>query len=978
VQQPEQPPASGGQNSRRRDLTGRERASWLLTRYVPEVGVLNVPFAIRLTAGIEMSKLRAAVAVLVRRHPALRTLFPAVDGQPERVTLPAEDPRATVRIRRRLVAHNTLDTALTDAASTPIDPETDLPIRVGVLSSDVEDVVWVSVHHLVYDAHSAAVLERELVQAYGALVAGRELPPQLAGTVEPPEPYPATEASLAYWRAELRGATSTPDLAIGRPGARSPRFPGADVHRPFSPDAWDAVGRIARRASAVPSAVVLAAYATVLCRHGAGEDIVFGVPFYGRGAQPHDAVGYYVTIAPLRVRAGLEIPFDELVKQCARDLLAGLQHADAGVDDIAAGSYQSQDAGERPLIRYLFNFVADLPPEETEAAARLGAASYPVRPGHSRMDLDLIVSRADDGPRMHALYAADLFAAEEAAALLARVEAVVLAADEAPATVGSLPIWSADDLAGRPVADAADRPAAELPSVAQDIASTAFVAPATAAVLSTDGAGRLSYGELVASADATAADLAAAGILDGSLVRVAADDPADRAIGMLACWIARCAAVVGGSGPDGAALIPDGTGSPVPLRRVDGAGPVVLAEVPHPEDTAVRCTGADGSALDVSHRELAVSAHRIGELAGLTARDVVAVPGAALAATEVVDAVAAWCRGAAVLPLPAAGGEAAAAALRAGATVLAVPPLVCARLAEAGGIRTAADGEAGAAVRVLARGDRLTGESGSLAEHAGLTLVRVTQVGGVVVAGGPVPFPAHPGWAGEPLLGVPTTVLDGVGAPAPPGLRGTLRVGGPAPAELAEVSWSLRDGGLVAAQLDPDSLVEQRAESHAWVHRAVLVRDPRGPALVLDAGPSVDAGAVRADVADAAGLEGLRVVLGRLPLDADGLVDRAAAARAAEPVEAPDRQEVEDVGIDLVELWRTLLKDPGLGPDDNFFTRGGDSLLAAQMISRIAKQTGLRVSLRSMFAAPTPAALARQLAAARARQVSEPAPARAG
>jgi acyl transferase domain-containing protein len=60
----------------------------------------------------------------------------------------------------------------------------------------------------------------------------------------------------------------------------------------------------------------------------------------------------------------------------------------------------------------------------------------------------------------------------------------------------------------------------------------------------------------------------------------------------------------------------------------------------------------------------------------------------------------------------------------------------------------------------------------------------------------------------------------------------------------------------------------------------------------------------------------------------------------------------------LAELWRELLGIHRVGRHDNFFELGGDSLLAAQLLSRIRSAMGSDVALRTLFEAPSLAALA--------------------
>ncbi|MDP0501501.1 MAG: amino acid adenylation domain-containing protein, partial [Verrucomicrobiota bacterium JB022] len=101
-----------------------------------------------------------------------------------------------------------------------------------------------------------------------------------------------------------------------------------------------------------------------------------------------------------------------------------------------------------------------------------------------------------------------------------------------------------------------------------------------------------------------------------------------------------------------------------------------------------------------------------------------------------------------------------------------------------------------------------------------------------------------------------------------------------------------------------------------------------------------------------------------LPLNRNGKVDRsrlaalAAEARPAKQAAAlPPRDPVERR---LAEIWQRLLDraDP-VGREDDFFELGGHSLVATQLITMVEQEFGVQVSLRTFFAEPTVAALAR-------------------
>jgi amino acid adenylation domain-containing protein len=70
----------------------------------------------------------------------------------------------------------------------------------------------------------------------------------------------------------------------------------------------------------------------------------------------------------------------------------------------------------------------------------------------------------------------------------------------------------------------------------------------------------------------------------------------------------------------------------------------------------------------------------------------------------------------------------------------------------------------------------------------------------------------------------------------------------------------------------------------------------------------------------------------------------------------------------VIALWRELLGHADIGPDDNFFTLGGDSLMAITLMSQLRARTGLPLTLGMAMEAPTPGALATLIAGLRAAQ----------
>lgn len=77
----------------------------------------------------------------------------------------------------------------------------------------------------------------------------------------------------------------------------------------------------------------------------------------------------------------------------------------------------------------------------------------------------------------------------------------------------------------------------------------------------------------------------------------------------------------------------------------------------------------------------------------------------------------------------------------------------------------------------------------------------------------------------------------------------------------------------------------------------------------------------------------------------------------------------------LLRIHRELLQAPDIGPDDNFFDRGGNSILAFRLIRRSAEELGVRLSARTVFTAASVRELAERMETSAA--VPPPAPAAA-
>ncbi len=221
-------------------LSRGQQSLWFLHALDPASAAYNVASAVRVRGELDIAALQASIAVLVGRHPVLRTTFPTSRGEPVQRVHPRGAPRFTP-VLAELDAQGWNDHRLVDFLAAegrrPFDLEHGPLMRVVLLTrSALEHVLLLSMHHIVTDFWSLGLLLDDLALLYPALKGGEKavlpaLPShglsftdyvswqeQMLGGA------PLGEQLWDYWRTRLAGELPVLDLHH-RPAAA----PGADL-----------------------------------------------------------------------------------------------------------------------------------------------------------------------------------------------------------------------------------------------------------------------------------------------------------------------------------------------------------------------------------------------------------------------------------------------------------------------------------------------------------------------------------------------------------------------------------------------------------------------------------------------------------------------------------------------------------------------------------------------------------------------------
>jgi amino acid adenylation domain-containing protein len=281
-----------GNHTGGRPTVGQEQI--LLAQHIaPESTWHNVPLYVTVTGPADVAALRRALALVAHRHVALRTLFHA-DGS---TTVTDAEPALAERDLTAATERDAAFDEIRDAEERrPFALDTEPPLRATLVRLDQNTLRLILViHHIVVDGHSLTVIQRDLVTAYrtGSL----DAPP------DPVADVPDDGEQFAYWREQLAAPPAPPRLPFAAPPGRS----RAIEHVDFAlPDALAAgVRALAVGQRMTPFMVLLTAFTVLLRRYAATDDVIIGTPIAGRDRpEVRDIVSYLANTVPLRVRLG--------------------------------------------------------------------------------------------------------------------------------------------------------------------------------------------------------------------------------------------------------------------------------------------------------------------------------------------------------------------------------------------------------------------------------------------------------------------------------------------------------------------------------------------------------------------------------------------------------------------------------------------------------------------------------------------------
>ncbi|WP_161625093.1 amino acid adenylation domain-containing protein [Nocardiopsis alkaliphila] len=440
-------------------LSFAQRRLWFLHQVEGQERAYNIQTVIPLKETPDPEAWALALRDVVERHEALRTVFPASQGEPHQLVTDGSDVVLQVRdcpVRDAPEVLRDIDAHVFDLENGPL-------LRADLLVDDTGGGALVLLmHHIVGDGWSLAPLTKDLERAYAARKRGiasdqRPLPVQYAdytlwqrellGEVTDPDSLFAIQTR--FWTDTLSGLPEVTQWPLDFPRPAEARYEGHTVTAIVDEETHQGLVRVAREHDCTLFMVIHAALVTVLSRMGVGEDLAIGTPVAGRTDPAlDDLVGFFVNTLVLRTDVSGNPTLSGLLASVRETDLAAFDHQDIPFEQVVEAVNPVRSNAYHPLFQAMLSLVTDEVSggEEGDEQSSYRRADVDT----AKFDLDFTYGGHTAGAGSPAVvsleYATDLFEEDTARALLERLITVMrLFGEDMDHRLNELDVLTADE-----------------------------------------------------------------------------------------------------------------------------------------------------------------------------------------------------------------------------------------------------------------------------------------------------------------------------------------------------------------------------------------------------------------------------------------------------------------------------------------------------------------------------------------------------
>ncbi|MBT4836723.1 MAG: amino acid adenylation domain-containing protein, partial [Methylococcales bacterium] len=394
---------------------------WFLDQLEPNDPIYNIPASVKLIGDLSVDALQQAIEDIIQRHETLRSQIIVVDGKPKQL-IHASGVTQLVKIDLSNITEKEQSVQVNQLAMDESRKAFDLSLRelfrtTLISLNDKEYVLLLTLHHIISDGWSNALLIRELSAFYLARLNNNHaqlpnLPIQYADYAHWQRQWlqgEVIDALIGYWYNHLQGAPAFITLPTDRPRPAIQTFNGDHYNFRIAKDLSDELVSLSQQQGVTLFMMLMAVYQLLLSRYAGQDDISVGIPIAGRNrTEVEGLIGFFINGLILRTDLSGNPSFSDLLKRVREVTLDAYAHQDAPAEMVVEALSPERNLSYSPLAQVGF------------ALQNIGLSGQLEIPGlrfepieqenkTSKYDMTLIMAESADGLMGSVEYNTDLF-----------------------------------------------------------------------------------------------------------------------------------------------------------------------------------------------------------------------------------------------------------------------------------------------------------------------------------------------------------------------------------------------------------------------------------------------------------------------------------------------------------------------------------------------------------------------------------------
>jgi surfactin family lipopeptide synthetase A len=348
-------------------LSYAQHRLWFLEQLNPGSPLYNVQLAIKLKGNLNINALQKSLNDIIQRHEILRSSFFRQDNDAIQIVnelkKDIEIPILELEEKNEKNAIESIKDILTREVRKGFNLSEGNLIRIVLIkTSETDHIAVMTVHHIVFDGWSTAILVQEIGELYRSHTTGTkpnlpELKIQYADFANWERNWlqgEVLEKQLDYWRKQLAGIPAYLDLPTDKPRPQVQSINGDVVSLKFEENLVTALKKLSQNESATLFMTLMAALRALLYRYTGQNDILIGTPVAGRiSKELENLIGIFINNLVLRGFVTGNMIFNDLITNERETALAAFSHQDVSFEKIVEDLNPERNLGHAPIFQVM-------------------------------------------------------------------------------------------------------------------------------------------------------------------------------------------------------------------------------------------------------------------------------------------------------------------------------------------------------------------------------------------------------------------------------------------------------------------------------------------------------------------------------------------------------------------------------------------------------------------------------------------------